>query len=150
MTLSDAVVVVSGMRTEDRNAVEAVLGPIEDEAFAVDRWSTNGPAWAMDQEGIPVAIGGLSLVNGWSAVLWLVATPDCSLWRKLIRHTRSVLGKMLDPSHPIHRQRVEAYVLGGWESANRFIEALGFTHEGTKKMAGRNGEDIEIYALTRR
>lgn len=150
LTLDDALHVVRRMREADRRCVRAVLGDIEDEAFAVGRWQTTGPAWTVLQDGEPVAIGGLTLHTAWLAVPWLVATPDLrrETWRKLIRQGRTVLANASDPRHPQYRHRIEAHVLAEWPEAEAFAPRFGFVLEGTRRSAGRGGEDIQMWAIT--
>jgi hypothetical protein len=150
LTLAEALAVVGGMREWDRRAVRALLGDIEDEAFAVTRWSSEGPAWTANQGGAPVAIGGLQLVNAWTGVFWFLATDRIAgqTWGKLLRHTRTVISNASNPAHEHYRHRIEAYTLGGWGGAERLVERLGFMHEGVKRGAGSGGEDISTWAIT--
>lgn len=151
MTLADALQVVQRMRPEDRHCVRAMLGDIEDEAFAVNRWQTNGPAWAVcDESGAPVVIGGLTLHTDWLAVAWLLAVPGLSpqTWRKVVRLGRTVLGNAADPAHPQYRHRIEAHVLACWPEAARFAPRFGFQLEGARRGAGAGGEDIQMWAIT--
>lgn len=149
LTLDDTLAVVRGMRDLDRACVASMLGDVDDEVFAVDRWQTNGPAWALEQNGRPAAAFGLQLPNDWTAVAWLIATPGLSVtsWRKLIRHCRTVAGNVMDPSSPAFRPRVEAYVMAEWHEAAEFAKRLGFVYEGTKRSAGRRGEDVQMWAM---
>lgn len=146
LTLADTMAVVSRMRDRDRQCVRAVLGDVPDDVFAVNRWQAHGPAWSLWQEG-PVAVGGLAFVNDWTAVLWLVAIGEMrgESWRKLIRHTRTVLGNVTDRANPNFRHRVEAHVLRGWGEASQFAQRLGLELEGVRRAAGSSGEDIEIW-----
>ena len=143
LTLADALIVASQMREEDRKCVRAVMGDVSDEIFAVNRWSTEGPAWVLDQDG-PVAMFGLSSSSPWMYTAWLVASPRCARqsWKKLIRFARIVRGNV--PAH-----RVEALVLSGWVEAARFAHSMGFVHEGTRRKAGRDGQDIEVWGYVK-
>jgi hypothetical protein len=145
LTLADALSVVSRMRERDRQCVRAAMGQASDEAVAVGRWQTDGPAWSLWDERGPQAIGGLSFQNGWSAVFWLFATDDMrgNSWRKLIRHTRTVIANVTAPAHGRHR--IEAHVLSEWSEAREFARRLGFELEGVRRAAGAGGEDIEIW-----
>lgn len=152
MTLADALYVVSHMRDMDRACVSAVAGDMGDEDFAANRWGTNGPAWTLCKEsGEPIAIFGLSLhgAPAWWCVAWLVATDAFGLnsARKLARHARIVLGTITNPASERYMRRIEAHVLSHWTEARRFAAHLGLTHEGTRRNAGRNGEDIETWAI---
>ena len=148
LTLADAVAVVSAMRPEDAACVRAMAGAEPGDWFAVDRWKSTGPAWALLQDGQPWAIGGLNLPNDWTGVLWLVARPGMRphTWRKAVRATRTVLGNALDPENPLRRHRVEAHVLQGWAGASEFARRLGLQLEGVRRQAGAQGESIEVWA----
>lgn len=147
LSLADALTVVGNMREEDRYAMRAALGPVSDEVFAANRWQTEGPAWSMARDGDPIAIFGLSMGNAWSAVAWLVATPAMSpeSWKKLMRHCRTVLGN----ARATGLHRIEAQVLDGWPEADRFARRLGFEFEGTRRAAGRGGQDAHVFAILR-
>jgi hypothetical protein len=147
LTLADALAVVGRMRERDRQCVRAALGDVPDEVFAANRWQTEGPAWSLYVGGRPVAIGGVQLPNDWTGVFWMVAVEGMTgeSWRKLVRHTRTVLGNVTDRTQPCFRHRVEAHVLSGWLEAAEFAKRLGFEHEGTRRAAGSAGEDIEIW-----
>jgi len=149
LTLDDALTVVRAMRPRDRACVQALLGVVDDEVFAVDRWQTTGAAWALDQDGAPVAVFGLQTPNDWTAVAWLLATQTVSAasWRKLMRHCRTVAGKLMDPANAVFRRRVEAYVMADWREAAEFAQRLGFEFEGTKRAAGSRGEDVQMWAM---
>lgn len=145
LTLADALVVASGMRPDDRACLEAVTGVCDAEAFALNRWQTDGAAWAMYEDGRPVAMFGLSRVNPWTLNAWLIGTPALSLqsWKKLLRFCRTVRGNALQTT-----RRIECMVLSTWPRAARFAESLGFELEGVKRGAGREGQDVLLYAIT--
>jgi len=144
LALADALAVVSDMRQMDAECIRAACGQEPGEWFAVDRWRAHGAAWTLLQDGIPAAIGGLSMPQPWLGVLWLVARPGMSpaSWRKALRTTRTVIASA--PRAGVHR--VEAHVLSGWAEASRFAEALGLTLEGVRAHAGSRGESIEVWA----
>lgn len=150
MTMADALHVVQRMREQDRCCVRAMLGDIEDEAFAVNRWQTNGPAFTVcDDSGAPVLVGGLTLHSEWFAVAWLLAVPGigAQTWRKVVRLGRTVLMNATDPQHPQYRHRIEAHVLAGWAEAERFAPRFGFRPEGVRRAAGSGGEDFQTWAI---
>lgn len=148
LTLYDALSVANRMRDIDRAGVRALIGPCSSEQFAISRFQSHGAAWALRFGGEPQAIGGLEFVNAWTGVLWMAAVdgmPSHS-WRKLIRHTRTVMRNVLNPSTPEHRPRIEAYVLDGWEFASDFAQRMGLHYEGTRWRAGSQGENIQMWA----
>ena len=129
------------MRREDRECLEAVTGVCDPDLFALNRWQTEGAAWAL-VDGEPVAIGGLSQAVPGIGRLWLITTDAMTpqSWKKLIRHTRTVLA---NASTVI--PRIEAEVLGTWSAAERFIRRLDFELEGVRRRAGRDGRDILVF-----
>lgn len=150
LSLGHALAVVAAMRPLDRACVQALLGDISDEAFAVNRWQSYGPAWALvDGSGQALAIGGVSLPNEWTGVMWLVVRDGLPLetWRKLMRQTRTVIGNALDPANSAYRHRLEAHVLESWGDAQKLVRALGFEFEGTRRAAGRGGENVQQWAI---
>lgn len=150
LTLDDALHVVRNMRPLDRAVITAMAGEIDDEAFAVNRWQSDGPAWSLAQDGEPVAVFGLQLPNAWTAVAWLICTPRIASqsWRKLVRHSRIVAANLMNPEHEAHRHRVEAHVMASWTEAAEFAHRLGFELEGTRRAAGCGGEDMQLWAMT--
>ena len=149
LTLAHSLSVVTAMRPLDRACVFALLGEVSDDAFAVNRWQSNGPAWALVAEGKALAIGGVSLPNEWTGVMWLVVRDGLPLetWRKLMRQTRTVISNALDPANSVHRHRLEAHVLESWGDAQKLVRGLGFEFEGTRRAAGRGGENIQQWAI---
>ena len=149
LTLSDCLQVAGRMRDRDRQCVRALMGPVSDDEFAISRVQSYGPAWSMHQYGKPVAVGGVTLQNAWSCVFWMFATDEITResWRKLIRHTRTVLGNVTNQAHEHYRHRVEAYTLDGWVEAERLAERFGFAHEATRKGFGSGGEDMNVWAI---
>lgn len=147
LTLGDALFVVQRMREWDRRCVRALLGDVSDEAFAVNRWQTEGPAWTLVQDGEPVAILGLSCGTPGVATAWMVATNAVSSrsWRKAISHSRIVASNVFEEGTGLHR--VQASTLGGWAEAAKFAQRLGFQHEGVRRRAGSGGEDIHEFGL---
>lgn len=145
LTLTDAMYVSSRMRERDAKCIFALSGCSSPDIFAVSRWQSDGPAWALIEDDYPVAIFGLSKSTPWVAAAWLVTTREMSgqSWRKLIRHCRIVVGNL----GSVGIKRVEASVLDGWSEAGEFAKRLGFELEGTRRAAGQNGEDVHMYAL---
>lgn len=149
LTLEDALYVARRMRAEDRRCITQLVGDLTDEAFAISRFQTDGPAWAVMQDGEPVLIGGLQFATPWIAIAWLAATPATSLqtWGKVLRFGRTVLRNATDPGNPYFKRRVEAHVMSDWAGAVRLARRVGFSTEGTRRAAGRDGEDVHMMAL---
>lgn len=153
LTLADTLSVVRRMRPRDRECVRELLGEVTDEDFAIDRFRSYGPAWTLkDEHGTAWAVGGLSLVSGWTGILWLVVAEGMQLqsWRKLVRHTRTIILNALDPANELGRHRVEAHILSSWPEAQAFIQQVGMVCEGTRYAAGSSGADIQVWAMLSR
>lgn len=151
MTLMDAMTVCADMRPQDAECVRAMTGMEPGEWFAVDRWQSDGPAWTVDQNGQPWAIGGLNFTSRWAGALWMVARPGLSLhsWRKVTRVVRTVL-QITEPAHQLHRHRVEALVLANWPEAQHFASHLGLEYEGTRRAIGSGKQDVQTWAKVTR
>jgi hypothetical protein len=139
LTLADAVYIASHMRERDLECLRAVTEIANPEVFGLNRWQTDGPAWTLVKDGLPVAMGGISMSAPWCGTAWMVSTNglDGPTSKKLIRHARTVFS---NASKAI--ARIEAHVLGTWPEAEKFAARLGFEHEGTRRRAGRDGQDI--------
>lgn len=140
LNLSAAVYVACNMREMDWECLRAVTTIEDPEVFGLNRWQTDGAAWSMhDDDGIPVAIGGISQSVPWIGTAWIVATNrmDVRSWKKLVRHSRKVLhnaAKVIP--------RIEAHVLKSWPEAEKFARSMGFKFEVERRRAGRDGQSI--------
>lgn len=154
LTLPGALVVARTMRPLDVDVLSALLAPdFNRDAFAVNRWQTDGAAWQLVDDAGPLVIAGLEFKSAWTGCFWMAAharfdaaPPTGEAWRAVIRNTRAVVANALNPDGKYARQRVEAHVLSTWLAARRLVRSLGFVHEGTCRKAGSGGEDIEIWA----
>lgn len=144
LTLESAVRICLNMRQMDMDCLNAVIGDVDPESFAAERWRLDGPAWAVYQDGVPVLIGGIALVTPWVGIAWMVAANGITrhTWKKVIEFSRKVLS---NASRRI--QRIEAHVLASWPAAEKYAERLGFTPAGVKKRAARDGMDVLEFAI---
>lgn len=143
LSLVAAVSIATRMRAMDWECLRAVTTIESAEVFGLNRWQTDGAAWALFNDlGEPVAMGGLSQSVPWVATAWMVATDamDTASWKKLVRHSRTVFRNAAKAI-----PRIEAHVLHGWPEAEKFASMLKFELEGTRYRAGRNGQDIRTY-----
>lgn len=142
LSLMAAVSVAHRMRKMDWECLGAVSAVQDAEIFGLNRWQTDGAAWALFDGDKPVAMGGISLQVPWVGVVWIVATDDMrpETWKKLMRHASTVMGNA-KKSIP----RLEAHILQGWKEAEKFALAQGFKHEGTRYRAGRDGQNIMTF-----
>ena len=151
LTLVDAITVATHMRQEDRRCIHALMGDIEDESFAANRWGAQGPAWTLaDDAGNARAIGGVQFVNDWTGIMWLVVTEGLPLtaWRRVLSLSRTVIANAMNPENKSHKHRIEASVIADWSGAQDLVRRLGFRHESTRRAAGKNQEDLQTWAIT--
>ena len=122
-----------------------MTGTAPGEAFAINRWQTDGAAWHFLQDGQPVVMGGVAQVNAWTGVAWMVSakgvTPES--WKKLIRFSRKVFA---NAAHEY--QRIEAHVLQGWSQAEKYAPKMGFTFEAPRYRAARDGRNVLVFTIT--
>ncbi len=144
LTLAGALAVVGGIRADDARCIALVSGAPAGEAFALNRWQSDGPAWQFLQDGKFVAMGGISVHAPWYGVVWLVFADGISphSWRKIIRFANKVL---TNARHQL--RRIEANVLDDWKQAEKFARAMGFEHEGTRHHAASNGQSVLVFAM---
>jgi len=143
LSLVAAVSVATRMREMDWECLRAVTTIESPEIFGLNRWQTDGAAWALFNDfDEPVAIGGLSQSVPWCATAWMVATDsmDTASWKKLVRHSRTVFRNAAKTI-----PRIEAQILGTWTEAEKFAKHLRFEFEGVRRRAGREGRDILTY-----
>lgn len=140
LTLAAAVYIACNMRQMDRECLRVATAIEDPEVFGMNRWQTDGAAWSLhDDDGVPIAMGGLSLHVPWIGVAWLVATDRMTpaSWKKLVRHSRTV-AKNAAKAIP----RIEAHVLKDWTEADKFARSMGFELESERHRAGREGQSI--------
>jgi len=144
LSLEAALYIAKSMRESNRESMFQSIPEISMEAFAINRWQTEGAAWAFFQEGIPVAMGGIVTTTPWVGVAWFAATEDVSRdsWKKIIRFCRKVFG---NASKTI--PRIEAQCVEGWEMADKFARQVGFKYEFTRERAARDGRGIKSYFI---
>lgn len=140
LNLAAAVYIASNMRAMDWQCLEAVTIIQDPEVFGLNRWQTDGAAWSLhDDQGVPIAMGGISQNVPWVGTAWMVATDQMTptSWKKLVRHSRKVFhtaAKVIP--------RIEAHVLKDWTEADKFARSLKFEFEGERHRAGRDGQSI--------
>lgn len=139
LTLADALAVTTRMRQADRDCLHAVGFPTDPEQVALYHCRSEGAGWTLFHDGEPVAILGIRYATPWVGVVWIVCTDRMTpvLWKKLIRHGRIVVGNASK-----RLRRVESYVLSTWKEAQSLASREGFSVEGVRHGAGRDGQDI--------
>lgn len=144
LDLKAALHICENMRESDAESIRIMTGGFGVNSFAINRWQTEGAAFAFYQDGIPVCMGGLALSTPWSAVAWMVSTEGISddSWKKIIRFSRKVLGNAA-----LKYRRIDAACLGTWPAANRYAKKMGFSRPVERLNAGRDGQTIYEYTI---
>lgn len=144
LTLAAALHVCQNMRTEDRDCLAAIMGDTTPETFAINRWQTNGAAWAYYQDGVPVVIAGISQAVPWLGTAWMVVADGVTndSWKKIIRFSRNVFR---NASKKL--QRIDAYAIATWPDACKYPKCFGFTQVNVREKAGRDGQDVLEFAI---
>lgn len=146
LTLESSLHVCKNMRALDLNCLQTVMGDISIEAFAIDRWRTDGAAWAFYQDGVPVVIAGISSSVPWLGVAWMVSTDNVTAqsWKKIIRFSRNVFRNAIQ-----RYQRIDAFVLETWPDAKKYAEKVGFKQVNVRERVGREGQSVLDFAIIR-
>lgn len=143
LTLEAALHVCRNMRELDRRGVQALLGDVTADVFAVNRWQTDGPAWCVEQDGKPVAIFGIQLQHPGYGTGWLVCTEQMRSFKKLLRFSRTVRDNAL--RHGM--RRIDALTLVDWPQAAAFAAKCGMEYEGLRRCVGVNGETFQAFSV---
>jgi len=143
MTLADALHVIGRMRESDRRALAAVCPGMTDEAFAMDRYSTDYRWTVCAADGEPVVIGGARLTQSRTAMLWMVATPRLNAVIKTVMRFAGRFCRELFV-HDVAR-RLEGSFIEGEAACERWAARFGMEFEGCRRKAGANGENIVIF-----
>lgn len=136
-----------GTRAEADAFLGRGLWSVDGEAARLAELARRWPAHVIrDESGKPVLAIGLSLVRIGVVQTWFVGAAG---WQA---HNAAIVGcyRMLVCgvfAGGIHRITVES--LAGRPRVREWFERFGFVHEGTERAAGVQGEDVDIYGMTR-
>lgn len=105
-------------------------------------------------EGITLLIDGeiaaiLGVVPLWPGVGEVTMIPSSVFYQNLktcVKFTRNTIALAAET---FNMHRIQATTLTSNPKHGRFMEAMGFTHEGRLRGYGPNGEDFEMYSYTR-
>lgn len=145
LSLLAALYVAHNLRDANRREIEATAGPVSAEAFAINRLTAEGEAWAF-VDGLPYMIAGIEVERPGVATWWLAATPLVEKHAKTaVRFGRNVVTHLLTTGE-FHR--IQAYCLADWPQAGALAEAIGLRREAVLRAAGIGKQDIAVYAAT--
>lgn len=144
LDLAASLHICLNMRAQDQQCLNSLMGDTAPQSFAINRWQTDGAAWAFYQDGVPVVMGGIQQPTAWLGVAWMVST-DCvtrDSWRKIIRFSRTVFANARKSL-----QRIDAYTLDNWPDAVKYADRVGFQQVNVRKNAGREGQNVLEFAI---
>jgi len=100
-------------------------------------------AYAVEQDGVVLGVGGIQLINSVTAWVWV----DISEYgRTMMKSGYRIIKEWLDELIKIHKlKRLQAYVRLDFPEAIRMIEHLGFKIECVMKKFTDDGKDAFLY-----
>ncbi|MCG3134253.1 MAG: hypothetical protein HMLKMBBP_01546 [Planctomycetes bacterium] len=144
LTLDACLYVCRRMREVDRREIFCLRFEEDVDAFALSRWQSSGPKWAVWRDGIPLVIGGINVETPTTGTIWLVATEDSR--RAILEATKHIVRFVLPTAAQAGLHRIQALVSTENDAAQRFVEFLGLAREGTLRALGKHGESFYQYA----
>lgn len=99
-----------------------------------------GNAFSVLHEGRVIACGGLMEIWPGRAMIWAFMSKLAGPHMRTLH--RAVLGYL----HQANWQRIEAYAASEFPQGQRWLEMLGFKHEGTMRKFSHTGQDHELYS----
>lgn len=149
MELRHALHVCFRMRESDRAVISQTRFAFDPEAFAFERFKTEGlKVAAIALDGKPVGIGGLTLKSPGVWLAWIVGTDrwgECGA--NVVWFARKTVRRLLASGGG---HRVEAYCAAEDAQARRYMELVGLKNEGTLVGARANRDDLCVYAIVRK
>jgi hypothetical protein len=144
--LTTLAAVALSTRLRERDAREVVSTTWHDDpaTWAAGIAAQRGWHYAiLDAQSRPVAMGGGILVWPGVAQTWLVAADELPRHAvDLVRAARLMHAEL--GAAGVHR--FQTFCLRGYATGRRFLERIGYRHEGTSVAMGKNREDFDIMA----
>ena len=116
---------------------------------AYEFYKAKGPAWTLRINGVLIGCAGLMLLD-WPGVAhaWMLPSPALAQHPKI---SLTLLRQKLEETIRTHQLvRIQAEVQTTFTTGRRFIESLGFEHEGDMRRFGPDGSTFSRYAWVRR
>lgn len=142
----DISYVASHIRKEDREEVEAQIGPVHYADLALMHYRDHAYIALVDDN--PVAAFGAARVQGqhlWSAWMW----GSKRMFRAVPAIGRFVTQTMMPELLDLGANRVEARALAKHHTAQRWLETMGAQQCCRLTDYGINGEEFILYQWTR-
>jgi len=130
--------ILAGRMNDEKNRPSFEFGQLSDKLVIADH------SFTAIEDGEVIGAGGIYPLWPGVGEAWVVAAEATSRHKVLI--ARAVLGGLhaLVERHGFHRVQAVAHV--DWPAANRFLQWLGFEHEGRCKKYDAAGNDYERWA----
>lgn len=148
LTLDACLYVCRRMRESDRRAIFCLRFEEDVDGFALSRWQSSGPKWAVWDEGGPLIIGGINIETPTAGTIWLVATEEYR--RGMLTAIKHITRFVLPTAEKAGLHRIQALVDAQDVTARRFVEYLGLACEGERRALGKGGESFYEYARVTR
>lgn len=142
LSLEPVAYVIGAMRDWDRREIYATRNDSDDTLLAQHVLRTGPISWVAGED-LPIACFGCAPL--WSGVysMWFFATD--SLDKIGLSVTRMIIRSIVPMMWDLGAHRLECRSMDGHLEAQRWLETLGATREGTLKAYGRGGEDFHTY-----
>lgn len=144
MNLGHALYVAAHMREVDWREVSATRWDDDREAFAMECYRLPGTHFtALNNQGEPVAMGGVALHTPKVGQAWLVGTDQfASMAIEITRFCRDSTNRLLETE----LNRINAYSAAFHVESHKWLEAAGLQKRETPlRQWGRNGEDFYLF-----
>lgn len=147
VTLADLVMLCRDMRPDEVEQAQAFmdLEPFDPDAFAAMLYLRSGPRFTVqDDEGRPIVAGGYTSTDEGQMDAWMVGTMAgwAKHWRVITKASRWMADNLL----AMGVRRLQVWSLASRVDTGLWYERLGFVCEGVRKAAGRQGQDVAMYA----
>lgn len=148
LTWERAAYVAVFMRDSDRDEIMSNRWDDDPYSFAAEVMRTPGVKVAcIDDNGIPVAMGGISSHVPGVGQAWLVGTDAIKPFNQEISEKCKELMAGLLRDGSIHR--VQVFSAASHTKAHRWIKALGLTEESRMKCYGKSKEEFLTFSVVK-
>lgn len=147
-TWPDVLEVALRMRADDRAEIMATRWDDDLYSFASDCMRLPGVKLAaLDDSGVPVAIGGVASWQPGVGQAWMFGTEGIGRVGIEIANACRKSIKTLFQSGSIHR--IQAFSAADHKRAHRWLNAIGLKEESRMPQYGKNGEEFITFAVTK-
>ncbi len=133
------------IRTYQFGDREQLVNVMEDCTFTNEDIIANNPAYTMDEDGDPIACGGILLVRQGVGQGWLAVSRHAhNMYPLTLARDLTLLADQLIGDFHLHR--LQALVRPDFETGQKLLEKLGFKYEGYMHAYTEQRQDCLMYA----